>query len=301
MNTTSTRAWLRLLIGCLFAAAALLGTKPEARAQAADKFYYWVIPFVPPAAGNGQSFVIEVNSTIKSQIDAVHARGHAPQLQGHIAAGSVSYNKNYYASGHPVWNWYFTSVDRITDYSVDGPVGNIDRAVVESNPSDIAADPAGWISQHGDFYAPARYEIGPQIDPSRRDALANVSNRGFAGRGERALIAGFIITGGEPRNVVLRALGPSLAAAGVQQYATNPRIDIFDASGNRLAPNDDWKTDARANELAQNYPSLAPTNDKEAARLTTLLPGNYTVQGTNVDGTDGVILLEVYDVDYQTQ
>lgn len=99
----------------------------------------------------------------------------------------------------------------------------------------------------------------------------------------------------------MRALGPSLAATGVQQYATNRRIDIFDASGNRLTPNDDWKTDARANELAQNYPALAPSNDKEAARLATLLPGNYTVQGTNVDGTDGVILLEVYDVDSQTQ
>lgn len=98
----------------------------------------------------------------------------------------------------------------------------------------------------------------------------------------------------------MRALGPSLAAAGVQQYATNPRIDLFDASGNRLRSNDDWKNDPRANELAQNYAALAPSNDKEAARLATLLPGSYTVQGTNVDGTDGVILLEVYDVDSQT-
>lgn len=119
----------------------------------------------------------------------------------------------------------------------------------------------------------------------------------MAGTGERALIAGFIINGGEPRNVVIRALGPSLAAAGVQQYATNPRIDIFDADGNRLHPNDDWKTDPRASQLANEYPALAPTNDKEAARLATLLPGSYTVQGTNVDATEGVILLEVYDVD----
>lgn len=291
------RKWMTL-VGLFVAAAAVGSGASTADAQSASA-YYWVVPFGAPA--HFESFVIAVDSAHKSQIDAILAQKHVPLFDGHIAAGSVSYNKNYYAPGHPVWNWYFTSVDTVHDYNTEGyPLIVPERGRnYYSDPSDIAADPNAWIAQNGDYYYPTHYAIAREIDPSKRDALANISNRGMAGTGERALIAGFIITGGEPRNVVMRALGPSLAATGVQQYAANPRIDLFDASGNRLTPNDDWKTDARANELAQNYPALAPTNDKEAARLTTLLPGNYTVQGTNVDGTDGVILLEVYDVDYQ--
>lgn len=296
---------MTFVIGFVFALAVFLTARPSAHAQSADKFYYWVGLIYPTGSPppKQDSFVIEVDATQKSQINAILSQGHPAQFDGHIAAGSASYNKNYNAPGHPAWDWHFTSIDKIYDNSASGiPVVDGDRQDnYYSYASEIAADPNAWIARNGDYYYPLRYAIVRQLDPSQRDALANVSNRGFAGSGEKALIAGFIIAGGEPRNVVMRALGPSLAAAGVQQYATNPRIDIFDASGNRLTPNDDWKTDARANDLAQNYPSLAPKNDKEAARLATLLPGNYTVQGTNVDGTDGVILLEAYDVDYQTQ
>lgn len=90
-------------------------------AQTADKFYYWVTPFVPPAKDNGQSFVVQVDSATRDKIEAIRSRGGVPQVGGHIAAASVSYNKNYYAPGHPVWNWYFTSIDHVSDYAVDGP------------------------------------------------------------------------------------------------------------------------------------------------------------------------------------
>jgi len=90
-----------------------------------------------------------------------------------------------------------------------------------------------------------------------------------------------------------------LNANGIQQVAANPKIVIYKGS-TRVATNTDWKTDIRSNSLAQNYPSLAPTNDKEAALLLTLFPGNYTVQGINEDGTEGILLLEAYDVDGAT-
>lgn len=286
-------------------AAAFVAGAPCAstvRAQSNDLFYYWATPFGSPAP-HFESFVITVDSAHKSQIDAIIAQRHVALFDGRIAAGEVSYNRNYYAPGHPVWNWHFTSVDTIHDYNTEGyPLIVPERGRnYYSDPSDIAADPNAWIAQNGDYYYPTHYAIAQQIDPSKRDALANVSNRGFAGAGEKTLISGFIITGGEPRNVVVRALGPSLASAGVKQYATNPKIDIFDGSGNKLRSNDDWKNDSRASELSQDYPALAPSNDKEAARLMTLMPGNYTIQGSNEDGTEGVMLLEAYDVDYQTQ
>jgi hypothetical protein len=126
--------------------------------------------------------------------------------------------------------------------------------------------------------------------------MANVSNRGLTGAGERTLITGFIIKGGEPRNVVVRALGPSLSSSGIQQAAANPRLVVHQGD-KAVADNADWKQDARADELKQKYPSLIPLDEKEAALLLTLLPGTYTLQGINEEGTEGIVLLEAYDVD----
>jgi hypothetical protein len=164
------------------------------------------------------------------------------------------------------------------------------------NPSDIAADPARWIRENNGLYTPINYEIQKRIDPTRSDALANVSNRGITGAAEKTLITGLIITGGEPRNVVVRALGPSLSAIGVRQAAANPKIEVYMGS-ERIAVNADWATDERANSLRASYPSLAPTNRKEAALLLTLPPGAYTLHGINEDGSEAVILIEAYDVD----
>ncbi len=41
--------------------------------------------------------------------------------------------------------------------------------------------------------------------------LANISTRGFVQTGEDVLIGGLILTGQEPRRVIVRAIGPSLA------------------------------------------------------------------------------------------
>ena len=280
------------LAGLLLCAVFLIDP-PTVSAQSEEKFYYWL------GSGNtqGQSFVVEVNAAIKAQIDDLLARQHQVGVRGRIAAGSVPYNKSYYEPGQPVWNWHFALVEGLRDFTefpFDTTEWNPNR---DSPLSDIAADPAGWIKSHGDAYYPRQYFVLREVDPSKKDAMANVSNRGLAGAGEKRLITGFIITGGEPRNVVLRALGPSLSAAGVHQVAGNPRLELYSPSGIRIASNADWKSDHRANQLIGSYPSLAPANDKEAAMLLTLLPGAYTLQGINEDGIEGVMLLEAYDVD----
>ncbi|MEO5721250.1 MAG: hypothetical protein ABIR71_07255 [Chthoniobacterales bacterium] len=48
--------------------------------------------------------------------------------------------------------------------------------------------------------------------------------------------------------------------------------------------------------MSTSYPTLAPTNDLEAAMFLTLLPGASTLHGINEAGTEGVVLLEAYDV-----
>lgn len=122
--------------------------------------------------------------------------------------------------------------------------------------------------------------------------LANISTRGLVGSGDGQLIGGFIITGG-PKLVIIRALGPSLAAAGVSPVLENPSVQLL-AGANALASNDDWKTNANAAEIIAT--GIQPTNDLEAALLVRLEPGAYTTIVSGNAGSVGVGLVEIYEV-----
>lgn len=267
----------------------------SATAQTSEKFYYLVGPGMLQYPPPDQSFAIEVSASQAAEIEAMFKTRGVPGFSGTIAAGSVDYNRNYYAPGQPVWNWHVASVDGIFDFTKTlFPACECPYLIAK--PSDIAANPDEWIRQNGTRYTPIRYSIQRRIDPASRDAMANVSNRGITGQGERKLITGLIITGGTPRNIVIRALGPSLVSAGVRQAAGNPKLEVYQGAA-RIATNADWKADPRSNVFAQNFPGLVPSNDKEAALWLTLFPGTYTIQATNEDGSEGIVLIEAYDVD----
>lgn len=121
-----------------------------------------------------------------------------------------------------------------------------------------------------------------------------LSTRGYVGSGEQVLIAGLIVSGTSPKQVVLRGAGPSLTAGGVQQALSNPQIELYSGS-TRIAVNDDWQTHPRAADLQAL--NLAPTNAKEAGMLVTLNPGAYTIILNGVDGATGVGLVEAYEMD----
>jgi hypothetical protein len=290
---------LRLVL--LLGVIAPLMRPVQVSAQEEQRFYYWVTPH-PSHQQNTESFVIEVNAASKARIDEIRAQRGAPGFAGRIAAGAVNYNKDYYAPGQPVWNWHVASIDKIFDHNgffflLCPPACDPKHYAM---PSDIAADPEQWIQTNGDEYTPALFWILREFDPSERAAVANVSNRGMTGAGEKTLITGLIITGGEPRNVVVRALGPSLGTRGVQQFAANPRLEVYRGSS-RIATNSEWATHPRAGRLAEAFPGLVPEDGKEAAIWLTLTPGAYTLHGLNEDGTEGVVLLEAFDVDSATQ
>ena len=285
----------RILALALFLSSGLTLLPANASAQSTEKFYYWVGPGLTRYPPPDQSFVIEVNASQAAQIEAILSDKGWPGFGGTIAAGSVDYNRDYNAPGQPVWNWHVASVNGIFDFRATlFPACECPYLIAK--PSDIAANPDAWIQQNGDHYTPIRYSIQRRVDPSNRDAMANVSNRGVTGTGERRLITGFIVTGGTPRNIVVRALGPSLSAVGIQQPASNPKLEVYQGS-TRIASNADWKNDSRAQFFAQDFPSLVPSNEKEAALWLTLLPGSYTIQAINEDGSDGIVVVEAYDVD----
>ncbi|MDQ2918712.1 MAG: DUF1800 family protein, partial [Verrucomicrobiota bacterium] len=105
------------------------------------------------------------------------------------------------------------------------------------------------------------------------------------------LISGFIINGTASKKLLLRALGPSLPVAGT---LSDPTLELHDASGKLIASNDNWRTTQQTDLIASGF---APANDSEAALITTLAPGIYTVIAKGVNNTSGVGLLEIYDFD----
>jgi glucose/arabinose dehydrogenase len=122
--------------------------------------------------------------------------------------------------------------------------------------------------------------------------LGNISTRLSVGTGDNVAIGGFIVTGTESKQVIVRALGPSLPLSGV---LADPVLDLHDSSGATIATNDNWQESA--NKQAIIDAGFAPSNANESAILMTLEPGLYTAIVGGVGGTTGVALAEVYDLD----
>jgi hypothetical protein len=129
------------------------------------------------------------------------------------------------------------------------------------------------------------------LQTSAASKLGNLSTRGQVGSGQNVMIGGTIVTGPDTARVVFRALGPSLSASGIPNPLPDPRIDLFDANGNPIFSNNNWK-DSQQAAIAGS--GLAPPNDLESAILADLAPGNYTAAVNGVGGVSGIGLVEAY-------
>ncbi len=131
--------------------------------------------------------------------------------------------------------------------------------------------------------------------------LINVSALTQVGTGGDILITGFSIIGATPKTVLVRGIGPTLAAFGVVGALADPKLELF-ASGatTAMANNDNWNAAANAALVASTATSvgafaLAP-DSKDAVLLISLAPGSYTAQVSGVGNTTGLALVEVYEV-----
>jgi hypothetical protein len=125
--------------------------------------------------------------------------------------------------------------------------------------------------------------------------LVNISTRAFVGTDANIVIAGFILGGnsGDDR-IVVRGIGPSLAALGVSNALADPTLELRDRNGTLLAANNDWQNNpAQAAELTAA--GLAPTNPLESGIAMILPPGPYTALLAGLNNGTGVGLVEVYD------
>jgi hypothetical protein len=135
---------------------------------------------------------------------------------------------------------------------------------------------------------------GLSTTTKRTDRLIGLATRAKVGIGESVLIAGVAIGGTESKRVLIRAGGPALAGFGLTNTLANPTLKIYRGS-TLIAQNDDWSP-ADAAETARLGLFAFPNGSKDAAILTTLEPGTYTAQVSDLSGTGtGVALAEIYD------
>ena len=122
----------------------------------------------------------------------------------------------------------------------------------------------------------------------------NISTRMEVRTDAQVLIGGFIITGNDPKELVLRAIGPSLGGFGIADPLADPVLELHASDGSLIIMNDNWKDTQQAEIEASGF---QPQNDLESAIISTLDPGSYTAVVSGKDGGTGVGLVEGYDLD----
>ena len=129
------------------------------------------------------------------------------------------------------------------------------------------------------------------LQTSASSKLGNLSTRGLVGAAQNVMIGGTIVAGPDTARIVVRALGPSLLAAGIQNALSDPQLDLFDGNGATISSNNNWKDSQQAAIISTG---LAPANDLESAIVADLAPGNYTAVVSGANNATGVALVEAY-------
>ncbi len=182
-------------------------------------------------------------------------------------------------------------------------------------PDDLVGDevvlrlPGIAALQAGTYTVTLRNALGAEItsapmlvtvDDSAR--FTNLSTRARIGPGEQTLIAGFAITGERPRQVLVRAVGPTLSKFSVADALPDPRLTLERVAGplgfNVVFSQDGWEAlDGNGTASAAVGAFALDPGSKDNLGVPTLKPGAYTVQLTSASGQTGSALLEIYEYD----
>ena len=273
----------------------------------------------PDEATPTQSVSAVMNSTISNvellqSDDIAGARslynpggpGGPPAIAAHPQTRTLQVGDSYtYAvlvngTGPFTYNWTFRAAGSATTESLrlaTGPsytIGSVQTADAGTYAVTVAGGTGSVVSNT------AVLTVLP-VATSDATTLANISTRGVVSGGSAALIAGVVIGGTTPKNVLVRAIGPSLANFGVTGVLGDPVLELFDQQGRQVARNDNWDREGSGAAIAAASTRLGafqlPSASADAAVIVTLPPGNYTVVVSDAGGETGVALVEAYDAD----
>jgi Matrixin/Putative Ig domain len=158
---------------------------------------------------------------------------------------------------------------------------------------------SGWLGANGAFgqvrvFETNRANRSPTAAYLPR-TLVNVSTRALVTNGDNVEIGGFILKGAQPKKVIVRAIGPSLMQFGISGAMADPTLELHDSTGAIVATNNNWNTH-RTDVLTTGH---SPTDEHECAIVATLMPGSYTAILRGLNGSSGIALFELYDIDPQ--
>jgi len=137
-----------------------------------------------------------------------------------------------------------------------------------------------------------------EVDSSSESRLVNLSTPSPVRSGNGKQIAGFVIKGTQPRNLLVRASGPAIGAAPflVPGTLADPQLVLFSASSQEMSRNLDWDSVTLPAVFTSVSAFPWTSGSKDAALSLSLPAGNYTAQVSGQDDGNGVSLVELYEL-----
>lgn len=178
------------------------------------------------------------------------------------------------------------------NYHLDPPNSRESAILATLNPGSYTFVVQAFDNHDGDLTGTTVIELYDLHTTGGR--AGNISSRGQVVSGNDVLIGGFIVGGSQAKEVVVRALGPSLAASNVANPLSDPTLELRDAAGNLVDSNDNWGNHPKAPQIQSE--NFAPTKPAESALQDTLPPGNYTAVVRGAGSATGIGLVEIYDL-----
>ena len=197
-------------------------------------------------------------------------------LSGVIALAAGDSHSLALKSDGTVWAWGSNSYGQLGDGSTT------DRWTPVQT---LGAGGSGFLNLH------------QATSPAVASRQTNIATRGWAGTGDSVMIAGFVISGDQPKKVLITAKGPVLATAGVPSVLADPNLTLYDSAGQQIEFNENWQSASNASAVAALGRGMRADFPQEAALLTTLNPGAYTAIVRGAGATTGNALVEVFDED----
>jgi hypothetical protein len=142
-------------------------------------------------------------------------------------------------------------------------------------------------------------ELASPLVPAAK--LINLSSRALIGAGQSALIAGVMVADTESKAFLARGVGPALGAFGVPNTLADPVLGIFRGDGLEIFRNSRWQDGPDADDIPRISRSVGAfalaDGSRDAALVSPLRAGAYTMQITSESAQGGVGLAELYSLD----